>query len=130
MEAKWVRLENQMQQLMDKDAIQETLLSEAHEEIQRLNQKVFYLEQLLNNDRSLATSPPLLKSRSGNKKQMFMARSCYEALSIDPTLSSGNYYIDPDGTNIGNAPIYVYCDMTTGNEHFSLSISMFMVLIL
>ena len=44
MEAKWARLESQMQHLMEKDAIHETLLSEAHEEIQRLNQKVFYEE--------------------------------------------------------------------------------------
>jgi len=43
-----------------------------------------------------------------------MPRSCAEALSADPTLQSGHYYIDPDGTNIGDNPINVYCDMATG----------------
>ena len=43
-----------------------------------------------------------------------MPRSCAEARSSDPTLQSGNYYVDPDGTNVGDGPIYVYCDMSTG----------------
>ena len=43
-----------------------------------------------------------------------MPRSCAEARSVDPTLQSGNYYVDPDGTNVGDDPIYVYCDMSTG----------------
>ena len=43
-----------------------------------------------------------------------MARSCAEARSSDPSLQSGNYYVDPDGTNVGDDPIYVFCDMSTG----------------
>ena len=49
-----------------------------------------------------------------NQKLSGMPRSCAEARSTDPTLKSGNYYVDPDGTNIGDDPISVYCDMTTG----------------
>ena len=48
-------------------------------------------------------------------KSYLMPRSCAEARSADPTLQSGNYYVDPDGTNVGDDPIYVYCDMSTGN---------------
>ena len=48
-------------------------------------------------------------------KSYSMPRSCAEARSADPTLQSGNYYVDPDGTNVGDEPIYVYCDMQTGN---------------
>ena len=48
-------------------------------------------------------------------KSYSMPRSCAEARSADPTLQSGNYYVDPDGTNVGDDPIYVYCDMQTGN---------------
>ena len=48
-------------------------------------------------------------------KLYLMPRSCAEARSADPTLQSGNYYVDPDGTNVGDDPIYVYCDMSTGN---------------
>ena len=45
-----------------------------------------------------------------------MPRTCQEAHSIDPTLQSGNYLIDPDGANVGDEPISVYCDMTTGKS--------------
>ena len=48
-------------------------------------------------------------------KSFLMPRSCAEARSADPTLQSDNYYVDPDGTNVGDEPIYVYCDMSTGN---------------
>ena len=47
-------------------------------------------------------------------KSYSMPRSCAEAHSADPALQSGNYYVDPDGTNVGDDPIYVYCDMSTG----------------
>ena len=43
-----------------------------------------------------------------------MPRSCAEALSIDPSLQTGVYKIDPDGTIIGDDPIEVYCNMETG----------------
>ena len=49
-------------------------------------------------------------------KSFLMPRSCAEARSADPTLQSGNYYVDPDGTNVGDDPINVYCDMSTGNR--------------
>jgi len=54
-------------------------------------------------------------SSSQHQKSYSMPRSCAEARSADPTLQSGNYYVDPDGTSVGDDPIYVYCDMTTGN---------------
>ena len=43
-----------------------------------------------------------------------IARTCHELRSSDPSLHSGMYYIDPDGQNIGDSPISVYCDMITG----------------
>jgi len=33
---------------------------------------------------------------------------------VDPALSTGDYYVDPDGANIGDDPISVYCEMKTG----------------
>jgi len=54
-------------------------------------------------------------SSSQHLKSYSMPHSCAEARSADPTLQSGNYYVDPDGTSVGDDPIYVYCDMTTGN---------------
>ena len=56
-------------------------------------------------------------------KSYLMPRSCAEARSADPTLQSGNYYVDPDGTNIGDDPINVYCDMTTGIRYSKSKIS-------
>jgi hypothetical protein len=43
-------------------------------------------------------------------------RTCHEIRLEDPTLPSGMYWIDPDGNGIGDFPISVYCNMTTGNR--------------
>jgi hypothetical protein len=44
-----------------------------------------------------------------------MPRTCREARAANPSLSSGMYWIDPDGQGVGDDPIYVYCDMAKGN---------------
>jgi Fibrillar collagen C-terminal domain len=41
-------------------------------------------------------------------------RSCEELRSVDPQSGSGGYWIDPDGVETGDPPIFVQCDMTTG----------------
>lgn len=41
-------------------------------------------------------------------------RSCHEIQLTNPSLSSGMYWIDPDGQGIGDGPIYVYCDVKAG----------------
>lgn len=43
-----------------------------------------------------------------------MFRTCSEARTADPSLTSGMYFIDPDGQSVGDPPINVFCDMTTG----------------
>ncbi len=53
-------------------------------------------------------------STSSSVRSASIPRTCKEAQSGDPTLSSGMYWIDPDGQGIGDSPIYVYCDMTKG----------------
>jgi hypothetical protein len=45
-----------------------------------------------------------------------MYRTCSEAHAADPSLTMGNYWIDPDGQGVGDDPIFVYCDMTTGTK--------------
>ncbi|XP_046638029.1 uncharacterized protein LOC124316246 isoform X2 [Daphnia pulicaria] len=42
-------------------------------------------------------------------------RTCRELRAVDPSLSSGMHWIDPDGQGVGDDPIYVYCDMTSGS---------------
>ena len=48
------------------------------------------------------------------EKSAILARTCREVRAADPSLTSGMYWIDPDGQGIGDDPIYVYCDMTIG----------------
>jgi hypothetical protein len=43
-------------------------------------------------------------------------RTCRELRATDPSLPSGMHWIDPDGQGIGDDPIYVYCDMTSGTN--------------
>jgi hypothetical protein len=53
-----------------------------------------------------------------------MVRTCRELRATDPTLTSGMYWIDPDGQGVGEDPINVYCDMTTGRkekQHFNIN---------
>ena len=41
-------------------------------------------------------------------------RTCRELKAMNPSFASGMQWIDPDGQGIGDDPIYVYCDMSTG----------------
>ncbi len=46
-------------------------------------------------------------------------RTCKELRAADPSLPSGMHWIDPDGQSVGDNPIYVYCDMSSGQiVHF------------
>ena len=62
-------------------------------------------------------------------KQYLLPRSCYEILVADPTVISDNYYIDPDGTGVGDDPVQVFCDMTTGNTNEQIYIKIMNLLI-
>ncbi|XP_046645852.1 uncharacterized protein LOC124336192 [Daphnia pulicaria] len=44
-----------------------------------------------------------------------ITRTCQELRADNPSLPSGMQWIDPDGQGVGDNPIYVYCDMTTGS---------------
>ena len=58
-----------------------------------------------------ADSTSLSNKASGKSSAL---RTCREARAADPQLGSGMYWIDPDGQGVGDDPIHVYCDMTTG----------------
>ncbi|XP_057370157.1 uncharacterized protein LOC130691260 [Daphnia carinata] len=49
-------------------------------------------------------------------KSILQPKTCLEALTSDPSLESGMYWIDPDGQGRGDNPIYVYCNMTSGSS--------------
>ena len=63
--------------------------------------------------KTAAIALPVTPNHSGGMSKL-MGRSCAEARAMDPALPSGDYYVDPDGVNIGDDPISVYCDMSTG----------------
>jgi hypothetical protein len=77
----------------------------------------------------LPISPTGLKSIAANYRQNVIQsngrsgipRTCRELRASNPSLASGMQWIDPDGQGIGDDPIYVYCDMSTGKiASFSL----------
>jgi hypothetical protein len=49
------------------------------------------------------------------KEKSIIPRTCRDANANNPSLSSGMYWIDPDGPNVGDDAIYVFCNMTSGN---------------
>jgi hypothetical protein len=94
--------------------------------VTRLEAKVQEQETILNfllqaND-ELPISPAVSKSIASNYRQNVIQssgksgipRTCRELRAANPSLSSGMQFIDPDGQGIGDDPIYVYCDMSSG----------------
>ncbi len=51
---------------------------------------------------------------SGNEEKSAILRTCHETRAAEPLSISGMYWVDPDGQGVGDDPIYVYCNMTTG----------------
>ncbi len=97
LEAKNVQLEDKIQ---DQDRILTSLL-EAAELPVPTDSKLFPI----NKEISIQSN-----GRSG------IPRTCKELRAADPSLSSGMHWIDPDGQGVGDDPIYVYCDMTSGQK--------------
>jgi hypothetical protein len=70
----------------------------------------------------LPVSPTGSKSIAANNRQNVIQssgksgipRTCRELRAANPSLSSGMQWIDPDGQGVGDDPIYVYCDMSSG----------------
>ena len=72
------------------------------------------IEQLLN-AQQVADTNERTAVKDINSKVNAPWRSCEEIRAVDPTATSGNYQIDPDGWTVGDGLISVFCDMTTGN---------------
>ena len=71
-----------------------------------LERKIRQLEGVLQNEK---------KTNQVNSKSA-TPRTCREVRDSNPTLTSGMYWIDPDGQGVGDAPISVYCNMTAGMQ--------------
>jgi hypothetical protein len=98
----------------------------------RLEAKVQVQEKILNfllQANELPISPTGSKSIAANYRQNVIQssgnsgtpRTCRELRAANPSLASGMQWIDPDGQGIGDDPIFVYCDMSTGKlRHFKI----------
>ena len=101
--------------------------------VTRLETKVQEQETLLNfllqSTDELPVSPTGSKSIAANYRQNVIQsngksgipRTCREFRAANPSIASGMQWIDPDGQGIGDDPIYVFCDMSTGKlRHFKI----------
>ena len=100
--------------------------------VTRLETKVQEQETIINfllQANELPVSPTGSKSIAANNRQNLIQssgksgipRTCRELRAANPSLASGMQWIDPDSQGIGDDPINVYCDMSTGKlRHFHL----------
>ena len=100
--------------------------------VTRLETKVNEQETIINfllQANELPISPTGSKSIAANNRQNIIQlsgksgipRTCRELRAANPSIASGMQWIDPDGQGIGDDPIYVYCDMSSGKlRHFHL----------
>jgi hypothetical protein len=97
--------------------------------VTRLEAKVKEQETMLNfllRANELPVSLTGSKSIAANNRQNVIQsngksgipRTCRELRAANPSFSSGMQWIDPDGQGIGDDPIYVYCDMSSGKFIF------------
>ncbi len=81
---------------------------------QQLEEKVIRLESKVQQLESVNALRGNIKSVDSLTGRSAISRTCREARLADPSLNSGMHWIDPDGQGVGDDPIYVHCDMTTG----------------
>jgi hypothetical protein len=82
---------------------------------QQLEEKVIRLEfRVQQLELSVIALQEIRKSIDPLTGRSAIPRTCREARLADPSLNSSMYWINPDGQGVGDDPIYVHCDMTTG----------------
>jgi hypothetical protein len=79
-----------------------------------INQQEILEEKVLRLELELLAPKERETNQLATKNVMY--RTCSEARAADPSLTMGNYWIDPDGQGVGDDPIFVYCDMATGTK--------------
>ena len=87
----------------------------------KINSQQIEINQLKKKNSDLEEKNHQLILAGANKEEDvisrdFLARSCFELKTTNPTAQSGVYLIDPDGQIGGDPSIQVYCDMTTRND--------------
>lgn len=76
------------------------------------------MDQLRHEMQQLKTNLITGNSRDNSERattvNIGLPRSCSEIKEFNPSFTSGEYIIDPDGMHVGSDPITVLCDSTTG----------------
>jgi len=92
----------------------------------KIGQQDSVLTNLLQNKRQTNeetfSRKSVLENQSNNGKSAAIPRTCREVRISNPALASGMYWIDPDGQGVGDDPISVYCEMTSGKIFLYLTI--------
>ena len=104
LEEKNIKLEGKVTELEIKVKEQETILTSLLQANELPTSSVGGSKLFLNKRQTSIQS----NEKSG------IPRTCQELRAANPSLPSGMQWIDPDGQGIGDYPIYVYCNMTTG----------------
>ncbi|XP_046456719.1 uncharacterized protein LOC124203884 isoform X2 [Daphnia pulex] len=124
LEAKDAEMEGKISELELKNVKMEEKVTQLETRNGQLETKVKDQEKMLTllKASELAISVTGLKSIFNNVDNAIestgrsgIPRTCRELRAIDPSLSSGMHWIDPDGQGVGDDPIYVYCDMASGS---------------
>nr|CAH0107150.1 unnamed protein product [Daphnia galeata] len=121
MDEKYAHLEEKIAKLEDKYAHFETLIKIKDQQHDILAKEVSQLKLALENKTSSSKSVTSLNDVNSLPSALknIMPRTCHEAKLGDPSIKSGMQWIDPDGQGIGDDPIYVYCDMSSGSTLIS-----------
>ena len=91
----------------------ETKVTQLEGKVARLEEKELQQELLIVElQKETNSSSPIGKQLVG--RIVSFLRTCQELRASDPSLTSGMHWIDPDGQNVGDDPIFLYCSMTTG----------------
>ena len=104
LEEKNIQLEGQVTELEIKVKEQETILTSLLQANELPTSSVGGSKLFLNKRQTSIQS----NEKSG------IPRTCQELRAANPSLPSGMQWIDPDGQGVGDDPINVYCNMTTG----------------
>jgi hypothetical protein len=116
LDAKNIRLEEKNIRLEEK--VTELEGRNAQLEIKVQEQETILISLLVPTNQSESSPKFNLNNRQSviqsTGKMSGTPRTCRELRMSNPSLPSGMQWIDPDGQGVGDDPIYVYCDMTSG----------------
>ena len=118
MEAEQIKIQSDQIQLQTKVDRLEKEKVDYIGEIKQLKNRIQQLESSAKAFRSSTIITKNAQNEDGkDAKASYMPRSCHDLKSVDPSLPSGNYMVDPDGAEVGDPAFSVYFDMAGPGEY-------------